>query len=320
MSNQFRRLGTRVGLPLLRGTTFTKLFRQTRSYYDSARQSPTIKEMYRTVREHPNSGLKYLGLAGALGLGGYIAFAASRPTTYVPYGTRDMMNTMGGLSFAQKVRARIAQTYGYLAGSILMTGTCAYLLFSRGVAFRILTMNPWVFGIGSFLGTFISIQATMSISYDHNPVAKHIMWSITNCLIGLNVLSLTAIAGSAIVKQAAMITGCIVGGMSTAAMVSPNDYFLQLGPYLGVGLGIVIAASLGGMFFPTSSLLMNVSLYGGLGVFGLLTAHDAQRVLHDAQVAPYFDPISEQMGLYLDSINIFVRVVQILMMQNSRRR
>jgi len=276
--------------------------------------------MYRTVREYPNSGLKYLGLAGALGLGGYIAFAASRPTTYVPYGTRDMMNTMGGTSFSQKVRSRIAKTYSYLSGSILMTGACTYLLFSRGMGYRVLTMNPWIFGIGSFFGTFLSIQATMSLSYDNNPVAKHIMWAITNGLIGFSILSLTTLAGSAIIKQAAMITGCIIGGMSTAAMVSPNDYFLQMGPYLGVGLGVIIAASLGGMFFPTSSLLMNVSLYGGLGLFGLMTAHDAQRVLHDAQVAPYFDPISEQMGLYLDSINIFVRVVQILMMQNSRKR
>ena len=67
---------------------------------------------------------------------------------------------------------------------------------------------------------------------------------------------------------------------------------------------------------------MNVSLYGGLGLFGLFTAHDAQRVLHDAQVSERFDPISEQMGLYMDTINIFVRVAHILYMTqgNSRKR
>ena len=51
----------------------------------------------------------------------------------------------------------------------------------------------------------------------------------------------------------------------------------------------------------------------------VLIAHDTQRVLHDAQVGENFDPISEQMGLYMDTINIFVRVVQILMMQNRKR-
>ena len=51
-----------------------------------------------------------------------------------------------------------------------------------------------------------------------------------------------------------------------------------------------------------------------------MTAHDAQRVLHDAQVAGRFDPVGEQMGLYLDTINIFVRVVQILMMTQGGRK
>merc|ERR1712228_329153 len=156
---------------------------------------------------------------------------------------------------------------------------------------------------GTMICTFGAIHLTMSIDYNSSPIAKHIAWAAVNGLVGLSMVGLCG----------------IVGGMSTAAMVSPTDWALQMGPYLGVGLGLVIAASLGGMFFPSSSLLMNVSLYGGLGLFGLMTAHDAQRVLHDAQVAGQFDPVSEQMGLYLDTINIFVRVVQILMMSNRKK-
>ena len=57
-----------------------------------------------------------------------------------------------------------------------------------------------------------------------------------------------------------------------------------------------------------------------LYIHRLMTAHDAQRVLHDAQVAGRFDPVGEQMGLYLDTINIFVRVVQILMMTHGGRK
>ena len=179
--------------------------------------------------------------------------------------------------------------------------------------------NPFVYGIGSMLATMGCIHLTMGMSYDQNPVGKHLGWILTSGMVGFSLLGLSTIAGGAIVQQAALITGCIVGGMSATAMVSPSDTFLQMGPYLGVGFGIVIAASLGGMFFPGSSLLMNISLYGGLGLFGLYTAHDTQRVLHDAQVFERFDPISEQMSLYMDTINIFVRVVQILMMQQRKR-
>ena len=179
--------------------------------------------------------------------------------------------------------------------------------------------NPLMFGIGCLVATWGAIYLTQSIDYHSSPLPKHLAWMATSSLIGLSIMPLCAIAGGAIVQQAALITGCIVGSMSLAAMASPNDTFLKMGPYLGVGLGVVIAASLGGMFFPGSTLLMNVSLYGGLGLFGLFVAHDSQRVLHDAQVAPRFDPIGEQMGLYLDTINIFVRVVQILMMSQRRK-
>jgi len=279
-----------------------------------------MRSVWGTIRHHPNTGLKYLGAASALALGAWVAYAASRPASYVPYHTRETMSNLGGLHFSQILRQRIMKTYSYLAGSVLMTGVTTFLLFSRGYAYRVLTMNPMVFGIGTLLATWGSIYLTMAIPYDKAAIPKHLAWVATNGLIGLSILGLSAMAGATIIKQAAMITGCIVGGMSVAALAAPNDTFLQMGPYLGVGLGVVIAASLGGMFFPQSSLLMNISLYGGLGLFGLFTAHDTQRVLHDAQVLPYFDPIAEQMGIYLDTINIFVRVVQILMMQNSRKK
>eukprot|EP00484_Ammonia_sp_Unknown_P019722 CAMPEP_0197048620 /NCGR_PEP_ID=MMETSP1384-20130603/23933_1 /TAXON_ID=29189 /ORGANISM="Ammonia sp." /LENGTH=293 /DNA_ID=CAMNT_0042480779 /DNA_START=216 /DNA_END=1097 /DNA_ORIENTATION=+ len=282
-------------------------------------QTTSMKNVYSTIRHHPNSGLKVLGLGGAVALGGYVAYSLSRPAMYVPSETRDLMSAVGGPAFAKTVRNRIAKTYGYLCGSVVLTGATTFLLISRGMLGRILSFNPLVFSIGTLVCTFGAIHATMGIDYHESPFAKHLAWAATNGLVGLSLVGLCGIAGGAIVQQAALITGCIIGGMSTAAMVSPSDTFLRMGPYLGVGLGVVIAASLGGMFFPGSTLLMNVSLYGGLGLFGLYAAHDAQRVLHDAQVAGRFDPVSEQMGLYLDSINIFVRVVQILMMQQRRK-
>lgn len=299
--------------------TMNKLNHLTRRTFTS-QQTQTLKQVYNTVKYHPNTGLKYLGVAGGVALGGYVAYSLSRPAAYVPSQTRDMMSTIGGPAFAKTVRNRIAKTYGYLCGSVVITGATTFLLISRGMLGRVLSFNPLIFGIGTFLCTMGAIHFTMSIDYNYSPFAKHLAWATTNALVGLSIMGLCAIAGGAIVQQAALITGCIIGGMSATAMVSPSDTFLRMGPYLGVGLGVVIAASLCGMFFPGSTLLMNVSLYGGLGVFGLMTAYDAQRVLHDAQVAGQFDPISEQMGLYLDTINIFVRIVQILMMSQNRRK
>merc|ERR1740124_2094318 len=99
--------------------------------------------------------------------------------------------------------------------------------------------------------------------YD-NPM-KHVWWSGFNAVTGLTLVPI-GMLGGALVTQAAMITGCILGSLSAVAACSPDDTFLKMGPMLGCGLGVIVAASLGSMFFPTSGLLMNVSLYGGLGV------------------------------------------------------
>jgi len=309
--NQWSRFGYRLGNQVGRiGLNNVPLRR-----VNTASSAP----VWRTITAESNKSLRYVGLAGALSLGALVSYGLSRPASYVPVQTRDAMSVTGGAKFASIVRNRIMNTYGYLSAGLAMTAATSFLLFTRGVGYRVLAMNPWVFGLGTMAATWVSLSMTYGIDYNRSPLAKHLAWMTTNALVGLSVVGLATVAGGAIVQQAALITGCAVGGMSIVALAAPSDQFLRMGPFLGVGLGIVVAASLGGMFFPASTLLMNVSLYGGLGLFGLFTAYDAQRVLHDAQVLEKFDPVGEQIGLYMDSINIFVRVVQILMMQQSKK-
>merc|ERR1719499_1684065 len=151
-----------------------------------------------------------------------------------------------------------------------------------------------------------------------NPM-KLAWWSAFNCINGLMLVPM-GLYGGALVTQAAMITACIVGSLSAVAACSPGDTFLSMGPMLGCGLGVVLAASLGSMFFPGSAMLMNISLYGGLGVFGLFLCYDTQKVLYHAQMDNQFDPINRELGIYINTINIFVRVAQILAMGGGRRK
>jgi FtsH-binding integral membrane protein len=68
----------------------------------------------------------------------------------------------------------------------------------------------------------------------------------------------------------------------------------------------------------------NIWLYGGLAVFGGFTLYDVQKVLHHARLAERGlmpkDAVNESISLELDFINIFVRMVQILAMQQGRRK
>ena len=136
---------------------------------------------------------------------------------------------------------------------------CVCLCNELGYGYRVLAANPMVYGIGSMVATMGCIMLTMGLSYDQNPLGKHLAWTLTSGMVGFSLLGLSTIAGGAIVQQAALITGCIVGGMSLTAMAAPGDSFLKMGPYLGVGLGVVIAASLG--MFVFSGVLWFVFLF-----------------------------------------------------------
>jgi len=264
----------------------------------------------KTIRSAP-TGVQIMGGTAALGVGALCAYGLSQPAQYAPAKTRMMMAQMGGKAYAERVRMRVGKTYAYLAGGLAMTAGVATFAFQRGFAMRMARMNPLALAFGGLALSIGCMMGTRMTPYD-NPM-KLAWWSGFNAITGLTLVPI-GMYGGAIVSQAAMITACIVGSLSAVAACSPGDTFLSMGPMLGCGLGVVVAASLGQMFFPASSMLMNVSLYGGLGLFGLFVCYDTQKVLYHAQMDNHFDPINREIGIYLNTINIFVRVVQILAM------
>eukprot|EP00490_Sorites_sp_Unknown_P027692 CAMPEP_0114659230 /NCGR_PEP_ID=MMETSP0191-20121206/17381_1 /TAXON_ID=126664 /ORGANISM="Sorites sp." /LENGTH=148 /DNA_ID=CAMNT_0001883727 /DNA_START=88 /DNA_END=531 /DNA_ORIENTATION=+ len=139
--NRFSRVGSQIQTQ----NVITNFGKMTRRKFSN-------QNVYQTVRDHPNSGLKVLGGVGAVALGGYVAYGLSRPAAFVPASTRDTMANIGGISFATMVRNRVMKTYGYLAGSVALTGVSTYLLLSRGIGMRIMQTqfsNPIIFSIGT---------------------------------------------------------------------------------------------------------------------------------------------------------------------------
>lgn len=262
------------------------------------------------------TGVQMMGGAAALGIGALVASGLSQPASYAPANQRALLRQYGGASYAQRIRQRVGYTYGALTFSLSMTAGVAIAAFRRGWAIKIANINPMVMlGMG-LVGTIGTMMMTRATPMD-NPM-KYVWWGAFNTCIGLQMVPL-GMLGGAIVTQAALITACIVGSLSAVAAASPSDQFLNMGPVLGCGLGVVLAASVGQVFFPASGLLMNISLYGGLGLFGLYTCYDTQKILYHAQMDSHYDPINRQIGIYMDTINIFVRVAQILAMGGRRK-
>ena len=79
-----------------------------------------------------------------------------------------------GEAFADPVKKRLSQAYGYLGASLGGTAVAAGYLFRTGIAHRMAAMNPIVVGLGLLGGQIAAMFITRSIDYHDNPVGKHL--------------------------------------------------------------------------------------------------------------------------------------------------
>ena len=127
----------------------------------------------------------------------------------------------------------------------------------------------------------------------------------------------------------AWVIGRVVHDTVSPAIAARSVTVAQL---TGAGLllaGVVVVAlsGLAPMVLPATAfralaVTEALSLYGGLGVFGAFVLYDMSKILEHARLAQMgaipADPLRESIGLYLDAINIFTRLVAIL--SNGQRR
>ncbi|KAN0100425.1 WD40-repeat-containing domain protein [Tylopilus felleus] len=210
-------------------------------------------------------------------------------------------------------------SFKYTGGGLVLTALAARSMFKSGVAFRVMSANPWlVLGV-SLVG---SIGSMMGVYYTppERTVQKHLFWLATATLSPLFFLS------PAILSRAALYTCGVVGSLSYVGATAKR--YLYMGGPLLAGVTVVALSSLAPMALPLGirglAIAESISLYGGLAVFGGFVLYDTQKILQHARMAEMGviprDPMKEAISLELDMINIFIRLVQILTMRSNNRK
>ncbi|XP_006903044.1 PREDICTED: growth hormone-inducible transmembrane protein-like [Elephantulus edwardii] len=243
-----------------------------------------------------------------------------------------MSNEMGAIEKAviwpQYVKDRIHSTYMYLAGSIGLTALSALAVTRTSMLMNFMLRGSWVTVGATFAAMIGAGMLVRSIPYHESPGPKHLAWLLHSGVMGAVVAPLTILGGPLLIR-AAWYTAGIVGGLSTVAMCAPSEKFLNMGAPLGVGLGLVLVSSLGSMFLPPTSVagatLYSVAMYGGLVLFSMFLLYDTQKVIKCAEITPTYgaqkyDPINSMMGIYMDTLNIFMRVATMLAGGTNRKK
>jgi FtsH-binding integral membrane protein len=78
------------------------------------------------------------------------------------------------------------------------------------------------------------------------------------------------------------------------------------------------------MFLPPTTRLglglYSLSIYGGLVLFSMFLLYDTQKIVHHAETVAHFDPVNHSISIYLDTLNIFMRIATILASGGGNRR
>jgi len=255
----------------------------------------------------------------------------------------------GGLSamersglWGEHVRQRLQSTYSYLAGGLALTAGAGVAAARIPALLAFMSNGGLLFYIGSLAAIVGTGMLVQSIAYE-NTVPKHLAWAAHCAVLGAFLAPMCVLGGPAIMR-AAWYTAGLCAGLSATAICAPSERFLMMGGPLAMGLGVVFVANIGSFFFPPHTALgaglASFVVYGGLILFSAFLLYDTQKVIKRAETTPHghtqtfyneygqpvqvrshgFDPINAQVSLYLDIINIFIRMVMILGAGGNRKK
>merc|ERR1712179_395233 len=283
----------------------------------------TIKEAAMAPEQGTAINMGQGALAGAAVVGmGVLAFYGAGMSGEVRAVDKAVM-------WPQYVKDRVKDTYMYFGGSLVATAGTAAAIFRSPTALNLVSRGG-LMAMGVSIAAMIgSSMVARSIPYTPGVGAKQMAW-LAHCAVVGAVIAPICMLGGPILTRAAWYTAGMVGGLSTVAVCAPSDKFLYMGGPLAMGLGVVFCASIASNFLPPTTALgagmYSIAVYGGLVLFGAFLLYDTQKVIHKAENhpahygAPPFDPVNASIGIYMDTVNIFIRIAMMLAGGGNRRK
>lgn len=226
------------------------------------------------------------------------------------YGTR----TLSGVQYDEGLRSYMLQVYNYMTFALALSGLVSLGISMSPVLMAVIWGTPlkWVV---VFAPLAMSLGFAFTIDKMSSVTAKMFLFAFAVAM-GLSLSSIFAIYKMGSIIHVFFISAATFGAASIYGYTTKAD-LTKMGSFLIMGaIGLVIAG-LVNLFLQSSAFAFAISCLAVL-IFTGLTAYDTQ------QIKQFYDDVYEneddrqKMGvfgalmLYLDFINIFVHLLQLI--------
>ncbi|GAA7345436.1 Bax inhibitor-1/YccA family protein [Helicobacter pylori] len=205
------------------------------------------------------------------------------------------------LSHESELVSFVKTTYKFFAGSLLLATIGALLGLMN---FQAVVQYKWVFFIAEIAALF-----GLMFSKSKPGLNLFMLFAFTS-LSGVTLVPLLGMviakAGLGAIWQALGMTTIVFGLMSVYALKTKND-LANMGKMLFIALIVVLVCSLINLFL--GSPMFQVVIAGASAIlFSLYIAYDTQNIVKGM----YDSPIDAAVSLYLDFLNVFISILQII--------
>lgn len=219
-----------------------------------------------------------------------------------------------GAVVAESQNRVLRNTYWLLALSMLPTiaGAWVGMQFNFIALFRSAPVIAPLAMFGVMIGALFGVTALRNSAW-----GVPALFGFT-FIAGLMLTPILSVAvgfrnGGQLIGIAGALTAAVFFAMAAIATVTKRD-FAFLGKFLFVGLIILVVASLANVFFQVPALSLTISAVAVL-LFSMYLLHDVSRIVRGGET----NYITATLSLFLDVYNIFISLLNILMIFTGQR-
>jgi len=212
-------------------------------------------------------------------------------------------------------RAFIVEVYRWMTGGLALTGGVALYMAAHPASIRALASQPILF-YGLMAIELLAVFGLAAFVRRMSSATASFVFLGYAALNGVTLSSIFLVYTQSSIASAFFVTAGTFAAMSLYGWMTKRD-LTSLGNLLFMALIGLIIASFANLFFKNSTVYW-ITTYAGVLIFTGLTAYDTQKIKgllnpsDEGTEAETKEAISGALALYLDFINLFLDILQIM--------